>query len=216
MIEREMVKPEPIQIRFSREWVQSSRWTFTLWPVAQLLREEIKPGDRWIDPFAGMNSPAQVTNDFDPETPAQYHKDAKQFLEEMLRKEGPESFDGALWDPPYSINQYIECYKGAHMPFDTRFNDTKYNSEVKRLLARLVKNGGKAICCGWNSMNLYQENGFWIVRQLNVAHGKVHNDTIVTVGIKFTPEEIEAMNKAQKQQQDLQRRLREGQRQLEL
>jgi hypothetical protein len=213
---RTTTSPTPIQIRFSREWCQPSKWTFTLSAVAQLLREEMRPGELWIDAFAGLHSPAQMTNDINPKMPTQYHLDAKEFLLKILDTKGPESFDGALYDPPYNKAQYRECYHEAGLPIDAKFEDTKYNSEVKRLLGRLVKHGGKAICCGWNSMNLYQENGFWIVRQLNVAHGKVHNDTIVSVGIKFTPEEIEAMNKARKQQEDLQRRLREGQRQLEL
>jgi hypothetical protein len=209
-------RPAPIQIRFQREWCQPSRWTFTLWPIAQLLKEEMSLGQRWIDPFAGMNSPAQVTNDFNSKMPTKYHLDAKEFLELIFRVKGPESFHGAIYDPPYNKAQYRECYHEAGLPIDPKFEDTKYNSEIKALLAKLVKHGGKAICCGWNSMNLYQENGFWIVRQLNVAHGKVHNDTIVTVGIKFTPEEIQAMNKAHKQQEDLQRRLGEGQQQLVL
>jgi hypothetical protein len=204
----------PIPIRFSREWVQPNRWTFKLWPIARLLDEEMEPGSRWIDPFAGLYSPAQVTNDINPKMPTKYHLDALEFLEKILRQEGFESFDGALYDPPYNKAQYRECYQAAGLPIDPKFEDTHYTSEVKRLLAKLVKPGGKAICCGWNSMNLYQENGFWIVRQLNVAHGKVHNDTICTVAIKFRPDEIEAMKKEQDRLEDLQRRLKQGQQQL--
>ncbi len=67
------------QIAFSREWSMPSAWTFTIKPIKQLLAQEIIDGI-WCDSFAGENSPAQVTNDINPERKAKYHLDAIDFL----------------------------------------------------------------------------------------------------------------------------------------
>ncbi len=61
-----------------------SRYTFSIKPIAQLLQEEgalglMKQG-LWFDPFAGKYSPADFTNDKDPEANAQDHIDALQWL----------------------------------------------------------------------------------------------------------------------------------------
>ena len=54
-------------------------WTFTIKPIRDLLKEEVTDG-LWCDPFAGKNSPAQVTNDLNPERDTTYHLDALEFL----------------------------------------------------------------------------------------------------------------------------------------
>ena len=82
-----------------------NKWTFTIKPIKELLKEEVTDG-LWCDPFAGMNSPAQVTNDLSPEMPTTYHLPALEFLKGL----GNESFDGVLYDPPYSPRQVKECY----------------------------------------------------------------------------------------------------------
>lgn len=57
-------------MKIERKWAMPGRWTFTIKPIAILLQEEralglMKQGV-WYDPFAGMNSPADFTNDADP------------------------------------------------------------------------------------------------------------------------------------------------------
>ena len=61
-----------------RKWAMPNRCTFTIAPIRNLLKEEL--GGIWIDPFAGKHSPAQVTNDLNPEMPTDYHLDALEFL----------------------------------------------------------------------------------------------------------------------------------------
>jgi hypothetical protein len=41
--------------------------------------------------------------------------------------------------------------------------------------------GGYAICCGWNSIGIGKKRGFKLIEVLLVCHGRLHNDTIVTV-----------------------------------
>jgi hypothetical protein len=49
--------------------------------------------------------------------------------------------------------------------------------------ARVLKLGGTAIVCGWNSLGLGACNGMELEEVLMVNHGD-QNDTIVTVGRK--------------------------------
>ena len=65
-----------------RVWAMPSSATFTIKPIARLLKKYIpeKPNN-WIDPFAGWNSPASLTNDLNPNAPTDYHLEAKEFIE---------------------------------------------------------------------------------------------------------------------------------------
>lgn len=161
-----------------RIWAMPNKWTFTIKPIAQLLKDEMNDGV-WIDPFAGENSPAAITNDLNPDRPTTYHMDALEFLK--MFPDG--SVDGVLYDPPYSSRQVRECYDDidGDIKWDGR---TTFWSETKNEVARILKHGGKAICFGWNSMGLGINRGFEMTRVLMVPHGGTHNDTICTVEVK--------------------------------
>lgn len=157
-----------------------NKWTFTIKPIAELLKEEVREGV-WCDPFAGMNSPAQVTNDLNTERQTTHHMDALLFLKEQPS----ESFDGVLFDPPYSITQAKQCYDGHGMELlDTKPTSMKYWGDCKTEIARILKPNGKAICFGWTSMGVGINRGFKMQRILLVPHGGSKNDTIVTVETK--------------------------------
>ena len=51
-------------------------------------------------------------------------------------------------------------------------------------MARIIKPGGYAICCGWTSQGLGKNRGFEMIEILLVPHGGSKNDTIVTVEVK--------------------------------
>lgn len=150
----------------------SSKWTFTIKPIKELLDEEIS-GDMWIDPFAGYNSPATMTNDLDKNAPTHSHIDALEFIKNI--NDGVA--DGTLYDPPYSITQARQYGK-------KEYASMKYWKQTKDELARVTKTEGKAICFGWSSMGLGKSRGFEMQRILLVCHGGSRNDTIVTVEIK--------------------------------
>lgn len=152
-----------------------SKHTFTIKPIAELL-ERYGVGDGWIDPFAGEYSMAEITNDINPSKPTKYHKDAKDFLEEI---EG--QFTGGLYDPPYSLRQIMECYEGFGATVDKKWATTKFYSDTKTALANKISVGGTCISFGWNSIGLGKKRGFEIIEILLVSHGRLHNDTIVTV-----------------------------------
>lgn len=161
-----------------RKWAMPNRWTFRIKPIKELLEQEID-GD-YIDPFAGVASPAYITNDLNPNIPTTYHMDALEFLQ--MFDSG--SVDGVLFDPPYSPRQVRECYDGIDggIKWDGRMT---FWSQTKDEAARIIKPGGKAICFGWNSMGLGKGRGFEIKRILLVPHGGSKNDTICTVEVKL-------------------------------
>jgi len=160
-----------------RKWAMPNKWTFTIKPIRELLQEELTDG-LWIDPFAGENSPATITNDLNPVRPTDYHMDALEFLKMF----DDESVDGVLFDPPYSPRQVRECYDFIGIEkWDGRVN---FWSDCKNEIARIIKKGGKVICFGWNSMGIGKTRGFEMTRILLVPHGGNRNDTICTVEIK--------------------------------
>ena len=162
-----------------RAWSMPNKWTFQIKPIAALLKDEMT-GGVWVDPFAGEHSPADVTNDLNPERPTMFHMDAIDFL----RTFEDESVDGVLYDPPYSQRQVKECYDGIQggLKWDGRMT---FWSESKKEVARIVKPGGKVICFGWNSMGIGMKRGFEMTRVLLVPHGGSRNDTICTVERKL-------------------------------
>ena len=171
-----------MKVKIKRAWAMPNRWTFIIKPIQKLLNEEITPGI-WVDPFCGKYSPAQITNDLNPQISATSHIDALKFLEQLENNIA----DGVILDPPYSITQAAKCYESyGKGKLDINVTNKKYWSEIRRNLARITKPGGKAICLGWNSQGIGKNNGFKITRVLLVPHGGGRNDTIVTVGIKNT------------------------------
>ncbi len=164
-------------IRFKRVWAMPSSATFTIKPIADLLRDQVDSVGVWADPFAGFNSPAQITNDLNPESPALFHIDALSFLRGL----DAGSLDGVLFDPPYSVRQLSECYKQFGISVDQKTTRPNFWTNIKSEIARTVKLGGKCVSFGWNSGGIGKTLGFDIENILLVPHGGIHNDTIVTV-----------------------------------
>jgi len=172
-------------MKIERKWAMPNKWTFTIKPIRELLEEEMGSGmfikGLWLDPFAGENSLAQITNDLNPEMPTKYHLDALEFL----KQQKDDSADGVLFDPPYSPRQVKECYQGIGVSLTGKETKMNFWSDTKNEIARIVKPGGKVICFGWNSMGLGKNRGFEMKRILLVPHGGSKNDTICTVERKL-------------------------------
>lgn len=163
-------------LRINRVWAHPDKATFTIKPIAELVYRYVGDGLGWIDPFAGANSPAGLTNDLNPLMPTKYHMKAEDFVQLF-----PGPFDGAIIDPPYSYRQISEHYRINGLKATQL--DTSYNfiARVINNLADKIRFGGWAISCGWNSNGFGKGRGFQIIEILVVAHGGHHNDTIVTV-----------------------------------
>lgn len=165
--------------KITREWAMPSKHTFKIKPITRLLEKYVGDGRGWVDPFAGENSPAEVTNDLNPVKPAKFHRHALDFCQWV---EG--EFKGVLFDPPYSPRQIQECYH--IIGIKPSQEDTQQFSVVKRIIAPKIRPAGYAITFGWNSNGFGKKLGFEPVEILIVAHGANHNDTIVTVERKST------------------------------
>lgn len=90
--------------------------------------------------------------------------------------------DAVLLDPPYSPRQISECYRrvGLKCSMSDTQNAVIYLDAICRL-DTLLRPGGVAIRCGWNSAGFGVGRGYEMERILLVSHGGAHNDTIVTV-----------------------------------
>jgi DNA modification methylase len=130
----------------------------------------------WADPFAGENSPAEITNDIEGRG-AKYQMDGLEFLQSLPDK----SVNGILFDPPYSVEMCLRKYTTKHKGTAGR---TEYWTLCKKEIARIVKPKGIVISFSWDSTGIGLKHGFDIIEILLVCHGACHNDTIVTVNVK--------------------------------
>lgn len=166
----------------NREWAMPSKHTFKIKPVKELVDRYVGSGINWVDPFAGENSPAEVTNDIDKSKPTLFHRHAKEFCEIIVG-----DYDGCLFDPPYSLRQMKECYDNIDVKM-FKDDSQRFPQNVKEVIAPKIKEGGIVITFGWNSQGFGKNLGFEIIEILLVAHGRSHNDTIVVVERKqLTP-----------------------------
>ncbi len=150
-----------MRVRIKRLWAMPNKKTFEIKPIKELLERYISDWSSVLDPF-----------------PFEYKEDATDFLNKIE----DESYEYAVFDPPYSPRQLKECYKGKG-EYDTK-NSTWSN--WKNLLAKKIQKGGMVISFGWNSNGMGMSRGFHITEILLVAHGRNHNDTIVIVERKIS------------------------------
>lgn len=161
-----------------RTWAMPSPQTFTIKPIAAIIDRLMVSGSSWVDPFCRQSvfkDRCVFTNDLNPAFSCTHNLDALEFL----RLFPAETFDGVLFDPPFSPRQAKEEYSGfgALADLDT---SRRFYSSRKREAARVLKIGGVAVVCGWNSLGLGKKNGMTIEEVHLVNHGD-QNDTIVTV-----------------------------------
>lgn len=167
-------------IIFNRKWEMPSKWTFTIPSIKQLIYKYCPDGIGWADPFSGENSPAEFTNDLNPDRPTKFHLHAREFAELL-----PMGLNGVLFDPPYSNRQVKECYESIGLAFTQEDSQSLFQNE-KKLFAPKIKMGGVAICFGWNSNGFGKNLGFEMIEVLLCPHGGAHHDTIITVEKKVT------------------------------
>src|SRR5262249_19592763 len=145
-------------------------------PIAELLARYVGDGTGWIDPFAGRTSPAEFTNDLNPQMPTRSHLLAEDFCTTL-----PGPFQGVLFDPPYSYRQIKECYQGIGLAVHLQDTQSGFYNRVKNAICDKIAVGGYAISCGWTSEGFGPNRGYELVEVLLVCHGGHANDTIVTV-----------------------------------
>jgi len=150
--------------------------TFTILPINALLEKYIKEGMVVIDPMARDASWGTLTNDIDPSTDARFHMDALAFLAKCYEK--GKKADVLLLDPPYSKNQIDTHYRNSGV---SSYENPRFVAALRAAGHRVLRVGGIAIVCGWNSNGMGMKDKYAWEEILLVAHGGTRNDTIVTV-----------------------------------
>ena len=175
-------------MKFSRVWAMPNHNTFSIKPIKELVHRYMEleswnelPYEKiWVDPFARdsiFNKYCRFTNDLSEECNTTHHLESLEFLGQVSSK----SVDGVLFDPPYSPRQISECYRAVGREVHMKDTQSSFYGDRKKEVARITKEGGTVISCGWNSGGIGKTLGFEIVEILLVPHGGAHNDTIVTV-----------------------------------
>jgi hypothetical protein len=88
---------------FRRVWAMPNADTFSVQPMGDMVQRYMKAAKISCDPFARNKRWATHTNDLNPNTQAEHHMDAEDFLR-MLAGQGVRC-DLAILDPPYSPRQ---------------------------------------------------------------------------------------------------------------
>ncbi len=107
-----------------------------------------------IDPFARFSFtndlPFCITNDLNPDCPTDYHLEANDFCEMILKEHGEGTYDLILWDPPYTIRQLKELYDGIGLHL---FQEQVQNMWGRALKAcdKLLKVNGTFISLGYTT-----------------------------------------------------------------
>ena len=160
-------------------WHMPARWTFEIPHIKELLDKYMGDYKGWADLFAGFNSPAEFTNDLNPESPAQHHMNAMDYVDIL-----PDVLNGVLWDPPFSIHQLKVSYQNLGAKSSLPDDPTGTFVSVKDKLANKIIVGGYVISLGWSHNGFGMNRGFEKVEILDIDHGGGHNCTQVTVEIK--------------------------------
>jgi len=158
------------KIEFSRVWSMPNKETFSIPPIRDFVLKYLKESKISIDPFARNSKFATYTNDLNPETNADYHIDAADFLNLMIQKEIHP--DIIILDPPYSCHQATITYQG--------YGNKRVIAltPVYDFAAKLLNIGGYILNFGFNSNGLGKKRGFQIKEIMLVACGGHHNDYI--------------------------------------
>ena len=146
-----------------RVFGRPSHRTFSIPPIAKLIKEESRSCDDIIEPF-----PYQ----------------SKQDVFDYLDKIPDESADMALVDPPYTKRQVSDHYKEQGVKVSGWHTSSGWTAKVKREIARKIKPNGKSITFGYNSNGLGKINGMWPYRILIVHSAGDHYDLLCTCDIK--------------------------------
>lgn len=161
-----------------RQWAMPNKNTFDIKPIRDFVLKYWNNSETSIDPFARDKKLATYTNDLNPNTHAEYHYEAKEFLEMLIEKKV--KADLIIFDPPYSLRQRKECYDdfGENgFTFEHSKNVGKWTAE-KELCNKLLEPDGIFLHFGWHSNGLGNKYKCEIEEMLIVAHGGGHNDTI--------------------------------------
>lgn len=170
---------------FSRHWAMPNKDTFSIKPIGEFVTKYLAESAVSVDPFARNKNWATYTNDLNPETIADYHLDAEEFVL-MLAEDGVKC-DLFIFDPPYSPRQISECYKGVGKTVS--MEDTQsavLYKKVRDAAMKILTPEAVVLSFGWNTVGMGIKRGFEIQEIQLICHGGAHNDTICLAEKRLT------------------------------
>lgn len=165
------------EMKMRRTWAMPSADTFDVPDIAAFVRTYLHESKVSIDPFARNKRWATYTNDLNPQTQAEYHLQADEFLN-LLRIKGVKA-DLFIFDPPYSSRQMKECYEGIGGKFQLEDGQAgRLRAMWRDAAIPVLTEDAVVLSFGWNSVGFGKGLGFDQEEILLVCHGGAHNDTI--------------------------------------
>ena len=162
-------------MEMSRSWAMPNSETFSVKPIGEFVRKHMRGVS--VDPYSRNKRWATYTNDLNPNTDAEFHMDAIDFLV-MLKDRGVKA-DTVIIDPPYSPRQVKECYDSiGHKMQQGDALLGAVRKKLKSAICTIMAPGGTVLTFGWNTVGMGKSLGFEIVEIMLVCHGSDHNDTI--------------------------------------
>ncbi len=171
-------------MNISRTWAMPHSDTFSVKPIGEFVKKYLANSKISVDPFARNKQWATYTNDLNPETLAEYHLDALEFLEGLAEQKV--NADLVIFDPPYSPRQLAECYKQIGRKATMQDTQAKSWSDWKNAIANITDKNSIVLSFGWNTVGMGAKRGFEIAEILMVCHGGQHNDTICMAETRLT------------------------------
>lgn len=175
------------QIEYTRCWSMPSSDTFDVKPIGEFVKKYLKNSTVSVDPFARNKLWATFTNDLNPDTKAEYHLEALEFL--GIIKRDNVMADLVIFDPPYSSRQVSECYQSVGRITTTEDTQGASWSNWKNAISEIVPVGGIVLSFGWNTVGMGKKHGFKIIEVLDVCHGGMHNDTLCMAEVRITKQD---------------------------
>lgn len=119
---------------------RANAWTFQSDPVRKFVEERLE--GRVLNLFAGKtklhHDDEIVRVDLDESRDADYHFDAIEVRERF----GKNAFDGAVLDPPFSVEQSRKQYNGEY---------AGHFKHVRDQVAKVVRPGGRTLTFGYHT-----------------------------------------------------------------
>ena len=147
--------------------------TFSVPPMGDMVERYLRDSKVSVDPFARNKRWATYTNDLNPDTAAEEHMDAEDFL----RKHRGIQPDLVIFDPPYSPGQVAEVYSQVGEKRDGGGGrNAELYGRVRRAILDMAEPGTIVLSFGWQSAGMGK--GWETLEIMLVCHGGAHNDTI--------------------------------------
>ncbi|MEM6885443.1 MAG: adenine-specific DNA methylase [Verrucomicrobiota bacterium] len=152
--------------------------TFSIPDFGDIVRKYLRKSQVSVDPFARNKRWATYTNDINPNTAAEDHMEARDYLRHLIRNKI--TADLVIFDPPYSPRQVSEVYSEIGLTATMKDTQTAHmKKECRTLIRHICEPGSVVLSFGWNTVGMGP--GWETLEILLVCHGGDHNDTICMV-----------------------------------